>query len=124
MTSTVTETVTTSDAEGHTTIVETKCEEVAVTNAEGETVTIEKDTVTVTDGEHTETKVTETVTESTAEGETTVVAETSSEEMKSTSLFKTAVTSKVVEELNNVIDSINVTNGEVKVAVVAEEKKE
>jgi len=71
--------------------------------------------------------VLETVTESTADGETkTVVTEASSEENHnvSTSLFKSAVTAKVVEELNNVIDSINVSKEEVKVAVTAEEKKE
>lgn len=143
---TTTETVTTTIGSEPATTVETKTEEVAVTNVEGETVTTEKETVTVTEGDAAPVvEVTETVT-STEEvkeepaveeaKETAVEAAEKTEEVKDTvsetsdkkeagdSLFKSAVTSKIVEELSNVIGSINVSGGEVKVEAKAETKPE
>jgi len=143
---TTTETVTTTIGSEPATTVETKTEEVAVTNVDGETVTTEKETVTVTEGdaapvvELTETVTsTEEVKEEPAVEEakvTAVEAAEKTEEVKETvsetsdkkeagdSLFKSAVTSKIVEELSNVIGSINVSGGEVKVEAKAETKPE
>lgn len=109
-TKTVTETVTVTVGDNEPVTTEHKTEEVTLTNQEGDEVHVEKDTVTVTEGDK-EPEVTENVT----------VTEGESKGKKS--LFGSKVTSKVVEELNNVIDSINVTTGEVSVAAKVEDDK-